>query len=133
MNEYVLYIPIYVCTKSEVIAYIFSIKVKCHQYWPRSAFEGSNVAEYGPLRVKLVEESKKNHQVMRTFTLSKVGIPEERIVKQYHFTSWPDYGAPSSPGPLLEFVDEVRSDYNPFEGPMVVHCRLVYCQLKYEE
>ena len=76
--------------------------------------------------MKFVEESSKGYQVIRTFTLND-GSKEKTLI-QYHFISWPDYGVPSSAGPLLMFVDEVRSDYNLFEGPMVVHCRLVYCQ-----
>ena len=103
-------------------------KVKCHQYWP---VEGENIIEYGPLQVKFVEESSKDHQVIRTFILSEGG--KEKALIQYHFTSWPDYGVPSSAGKLLEFMDEVKKGYDPFEGPMVVHCRLVRYQLKYEE
>ena len=98
-------------------------KAKCHQYWPESTFDGENVIEYGPLKVKFIEESSKSHQVIRTFTLSEDG--KEKTVVQYHFTSWPDYRPLSSAGPLLIFVKEVKKGYDPFEGPMVIHCRLV--------
>ena len=73
--------------------------------------------------MKFVEESSKSYQVIRTFTLSD-GSKEKTLI-QYHFISWPDYGVPSSAGPLLMFVNGVKKAYDPFEGPMVVHCRLV--------
>lgn len=48
---------------------------------------------------------------------------EEREVKQFHFTVWPDHGVPEYPTALLAFRRRVRR-YNPVDaGPLVVHCR----------
>ena len=51
-------------------------------------------------------------------------IGEQRQVKQFHFTAWPDMGLPESPTPLLLFMQRAK-DYNPIEiqGPTIVHCR----------
>ena len=86
--------------------------------------------ECGPLQVKFVEESSKSYQVIRTFILSD-GSKEKSVI-QYHFTSWPDHGVPSSARQLLEFTEEVKKGYDPSEGPMVVHCRLVDYLIKYK-
>ena len=39
-----------------------------------------------------------------TFSLQKEGSKEERIVTQFHFTSWPDHGVPQYPTALLHFI-----------------------------
>ena len=48
---------------------------------------------------------------------------EEREVKQFHFTVWPDNGVPEYPTALLAFQRRVRA-YNSRDcGPLAVHCR----------
>ena len=62
---------------------------------------------------------------VRTFSVQMDGSKEERIVKQFHYTVWPDHGVPDYPTPLLQFVRKVSSS-NPINaGPVIVHCR--YC------
>ena len=62
---------------------------------------------------------------VRTFSLQMEGSKEERIVKQYHYTVWPDHGVPEYPTSLLQFVRKVMV-CNPLNaGPIVVHCRWV--------
>ena len=48
---------------------------------------------------------------------------DERVVKQFHFTAWPDHGVPSHPTPLLSLVRHTFSANRESIGPMVVHCR----------
>lgn len=49
---------------------------------------------------------------------------QSREVLQFHYTTWPDFGIPSSPVAFLQFLKQVRDsgaldvDY----GPAVVHC-----------
>ena len=69
-------------------------------------------------------ELKQEHYTIRTFTLSMPG-KESRLVKQYQFTSWPDHGVPIDAFALLEYLDVIRKEYQPSDGPMVVHCRYV--------
>ena len=46
------------------------------------------------------------------------------MVKQYHFTAWPDHGVPSDYEELLSFVRVSReaAKKNEHNGPLVVHC-----------
>ncbi|XP_070141552.1 tyrosine-protein phosphatase 99A-like [Drosophila kikkawai] len=46
----------------------------------------------------------------------------EKLVYQYHYTNWPDYGTPDHPLPVLNFIKK-SSAANPAEaGPIVVYC-----------
>lgn len=51
---------------------------------------------------------------------------EERSLRQYWYTSWPDQKTPDKAPPLLELVEEVeqaRAEAPPTSGPVIVHCR----------
>lgn len=51
---------------------------------------------------------------------------EERTLRQYWYTSWPDQKTPDKAPPLLELVQEVeraREEALPSSGPIIVHCR----------
>lgn len=51
---------------------------------------------------------------------------EERSLRQYWYTSWPDQKTPDKAPPLLELVQEVeraREEAPPSSGPTIVHCR----------
>ena len=51
---------------------------------------------------------------------------EERSLRQYWYTSWPDQKTPDKAPPLLELVQEVemaREDAPATSGPVIVHCR----------
>ena len=63
---------------------------------------------------------------IRTFSLQMDGSKEERIVKQFHYTVWPDHGVPEYPTPLLLFVRKVASCNPVNAGPVVVHCRYIH-------
>lgn len=81
------------------------------------------------------------HIIVRKFELYHKGHPwvRPREITQVHYSSWPDFGAPASPGQLLGLVEysnmaqrsavarteSTRSDEPESEGaihPMVVHC-----------
>ena len=45
-------------------------------------------------------------------------------VKQYHFTAWPEDGAPSSGAGMIDLIDQVtRTQAHTGNKPIVVHCR----------
>ena len=48
---------------------------------------------------------------------------ETRLVRQFHFTAWPDHGCPTYATSLIAFRKKVRSYDDPTAGPTVVHCR----------
>lgn len=72
-----------------------------------------------------MEELKQEHQVVRSFILSMPG-EESKHVKQYQFVSWPDHGVPIDGFALLEYLNHIKREYRPLDGPMLVHCRCVY-------
>ena len=81
------------------------------------------------------------HAIVRKFTLSHAAHPFSpmREITQVHYSSWPDFGAPASPGQLLGLVElsnlmqraassstqSTRSDEPEFDQdarPVLVHC-----------
>ena len=94
--------------------------MKCHRYWPESI---GRAMLYGQIRVQMQEELVLSEHTIRTFSLQQENSQDERIVKQYHFTAWPDFGVPEHPTPVLTFVRKVSAANPVNAGPMVVHCR----------
>ena len=47
--------------------------------------------------------------VVRTFHVTRTGQAIERIVKQFHFIAWPDFGVPADPAALLGFIRKVNN------------------------
>lgn len=49
---------------------------------------------------------------------------ESREIIQFHYTTWPDFGVPSSPTAFLDFLQKVRESgtLSSEFGPAVVHC-----------
>ncbi|XP_059151900.1 receptor-type tyrosine-protein phosphatase T-like [Physella acuta] len=91
-------------------------KKKCEQYWPD---EGSQ--KYGELTVLLVNVTKYSDFIIRTFELSKE-MENSRIVKQFHFTTWSDHGAPTYPTTLLSFRRKVINFKPDDSAPILSHC-----------
>jgi len=54
--------------------------------------------------------------------LDQSGSKEERIIKQFHYTTWPDFGVPEHPTPVLRFTRRVLANDQQDAGPIVVHC-----------
>ena len=53
----------------------------------------------------------------------QVSSEEVREVRQYHFTSWPDFGVPRHSTPLLYFLRRIRNAHHySNERPILVHC-----------
>ena len=46
----------------------------------------------------------------------------ERLLYHFHYTHWPDHGAPEHPLPVLNFIKESSAMNPPNAGPIVVHC-----------
>ena len=47
--------------------------------------------------------------VVRTFHITRTGQSVERIVKQFHFVAWPDFGVPADPAAILGFIRKVNN------------------------
>ncbi|XP_047145967.1 receptor-type tyrosine-protein phosphatase C isoform X1 [Hydra vulgaris] len=93
-------------------------KEKCCQYWPD---EGT--IKYSSVSVTLVKIDKTADYVIRLFHIQKIGGESEniRLVRQFHFVSWPDHGVPDYPTALLSLRRRVRRYYTD-DSPMLVHC-----------
>ncbi|KAH8303595.1 hypothetical protein KR018_005621 [Drosophila ironensis] len=100
-------------------------QVKCHLYWPTemgaaNALKLPNVK----LTVELVRCETYQNFVRRWFKLTDQESGNSREVMQFHYTTWPDFGIPSSPNAFLKFLQQVRDSgcLNSDVGPAVVHC-----------
>ena len=94
-------------------------QIKCHMYWPKV----KTAIEFGQITVYFQQELHQLHYTIRTFVLKKEA--DERIVTQFHFTVWPDFGVPKYSAPLLKFIRKVEANQSHNSGPMIVHCRYV--------
>ncbi|ESP03520.1 hypothetical protein LOTGIDRAFT_171307 [Lottia gigantea] len=103
---------------------------KATKYWPE---ENEGAKEYsfycGKLKVKLLKESKETEFITREMelvmeTLEGQMVESPRIIYQYHFQTWPDYGVPQDPGSVLKFLYTINSKQYSVEdaGPLIVHC-----------
>jgi len=91
---------------------------KCAGYWP--AVNAS--VQHGQYYIRCLSEQadEATEVVERRFRLECDGAPE-RILTQYHFVGWPDFGVP----PTGEGVFNILKKLDEFRGkgaPVVVHC-----------
>jgi len=88
----------------------------CHQYWPQAT---NKPCDYAGIEVNLLNEKKQ-----RDWTISQLQLrqgDEERTIKHFHFTSWPDYGVPQRPEILIQFVRAFQSEVKD-KDTAIVHC-----------
>ncbi|XP_077036024.1 receptor-type tyrosine-protein phosphatase eta isoform X5 [Agelaius phoeniceus] len=94
-------------------------RTKCEQYWP-----DKQPKSYGDIIVTMVSEVVLPEWTIRDFTVEKSNTAESHMVRQFHFTSWPDHGVPETTDLLINFrhlVHEYNSQ-NPVDSPTLVHC-----------
>uniref|UniRef100_A0A3P9KH08 protein-tyrosine-phosphatase n=1 Tax=Oryzias latipes TaxID=8090 RepID=A0A3P9KH08_ORYLA len=106
--------------RSPIIVMITNLEEKnekCVEYWPEDAVTHEGIG------IRVVSVTQEDDYSLRVFTL-KCG-EEQRRLKQYWYTSWPDQKTPDKAPPLLELVQEVeraREEAPPSSGPIIVHC-----------
>ncbi|XP_056097084.1 receptor-type tyrosine-protein phosphatase beta-like, partial [Rhinichthys klamathensis goyatoka] len=96
-------------------------RVKCDHYWP---FDQEPLY-YGDLIVQMQSESVLPEWTIREFKIcNEEHLSYSRVVRQFHYTVWPDHGVPEITQSLIQFVRTVRDYINrsPFSGATVVHC-----------
>ncbi|XP_048861461.1 receptor-type tyrosine-protein phosphatase beta-like isoform X2 [Brienomyrus brachyistius] len=96
-------------------------RVKCDRYWPVD----QDALYYGDLIVQMQSESVLPEWTIREFTIcNEDQVRYSRVVRQFHYTVWPDHGVPETTQSLVQFVRTVRDYINrtPSSGPTVVHC-----------
>ncbi|XP_030077735.1 tyrosine-protein phosphatase non-receptor type 7 isoform X2 [Microcaecilia unicolor] len=91
-------------------------KEKCVHYWPDG--EGN----YGQFKIYVQDTRECVEYTVRDLTIQAEG--EERQVKHFLYSSWPDHQTPESAKPLLRLTAEVeeRRKEATSKGPVIVHC-----------
>ncbi|CAN9512449.1 unnamed protein product [Ophioblennius macclurei] len=94
---------------------------KCAQYWP-----DQGCWTYGNIRVSVEDTMVLVDYTIRKFCIQQVGDVSgkkpQRLITQFHFTSWPDFGVPFTPIGMLKFLKKVKACNPPYAGAIVVHC-----------
>ncbi|XP_052344120.1 receptor-type tyrosine-protein phosphatase H [Oncorhynchus keta] len=95
-------------------------RTKCEQYWPLDY----TPCLYGDLLVTVRSEKRETNWTLREFVVKSRDTSEERPVKHFHFTAWPDHGVPEGTEALIQFRGLVRQhiESQKNSGPTVVHC-----------
>ncbi|KAG4065964.1 hypothetical protein HA402_006682 [Bradysia odoriphaga] len=107
-------------------------RTKCGQYWETD--EGGEW-EHGSFRVRTISVESNEEYTVSTLELTNSKTDESRIVSHWQFTSWPDYGVPSSAMAMINFLQRVREQQakmvkdmdDTWAGhgrgpPIIVHC-----------
>ncbi|XP_063374991.1 tyrosine-protein phosphatase 10D-like [Cydia amplana] len=89
---------------------------KCDRYWPYD----TRPVYYGDIAVTALNESRFPDWTITELLASRGA--EQRVVKHFHFTTWPDFGVPDPPTTLARFVRAFRERCPPDARPVVVHC-----------
>ncbi|KAL8587276.1 protein tyrosine phosphatase, non-receptor type 11 [Nucella lapillus] len=106
-------------------------KNKVVKYWPDENSENKQrewVSLSATFRVKFLSETSETDFIRRELLLirePKDGKPDDpRKIYQFHFQTWPDYGVPSEPGSVLNFLHMVNAQQEAITaaGPIIVHC-----------
>ncbi|KAA0189065.1 hypothetical protein HAZT_HAZT003432 [Hyalella azteca] len=87
---------------------------KCDHYWPYD----TQPAYYGDIQVTILNEM----DSLIEHDIHSQG-DQSRIIRHFHFTTWPDFGVPDPPQALVRFVRAFRERVPPDHRPIVVHCR----------
>ena len=66
------------------------------------------------------ETSQATEVVERKFRVECNGEPE-RVIIQYHFIGWPDFGVPSTGEGVFNILEKIK-EFKAKDAPIVVHC-----------
>ncbi|KAL5293273.1 PTPN2 family protein [Megaselia abdita] len=101
------------------------MQIKCHLYWPQKigAKNILNLTDVG-LTVEYMKCEQYTNYCKRIFKLTDTESKASREIIQFNYTTWPDFGIPSSPVAFLRFLEKVRESgaLSSDVGPAVVHC-----------
>ncbi|XP_026462528.1 tyrosine-protein phosphatase 10D-like [Ctenocephalides felis] len=89
---------------------------KCDHYWPYDTLP----AYYGDICVTILNDSHYLDWSVTEFMMTRGET--QRVMKHFHFTTWPDFGVPSPPQTLVRFARAFRERVGPEQRPVVVHC-----------
>ncbi|GBL87883.1 Tyrosine-protein phosphatase 10D [Araneus ventricosus] len=81
--------------------------------------------QFSPIKLRKMAVSKLGLQSFRDGRLDPSTYQlgdQSRIIRHFHFTTWPDFGVPDPPQTLVKFVRTFRDRILPDNKPIVVHC-----------
>ncbi|XP_071952980.1 uncharacterized protein [Antedon mediterranea] len=90
-------------------------KEKCKKYWP----DEQEMVVFDDITVTVTNEETTEDYTTRTVRIEEI---EQRTIKQFHFTQWPDKGVPKSASGLLRLIQKVKSVRGTSLTPVLVHC-----------
>ena len=107
------------CTIVMLTKCMENLKRKCAMYWVeegRTVFFQIAVTHTSSLHLV-------DYSVIKLSIIPVDYTGEKLEISLFQFVSWPDFGTPDSPAPLLHFRNKVR-EHHPYHAtnPMVVHC-----------
>lgn len=47
---------------------------------------------------------------------------EKQVIRQFHYTAWPDHGRPTSATPIIRMIEMFREHRKRHDIPFVIHC-----------
>lgn len=100
-------------------------QIKCHLYWPEKIGEEHKLElPEVQLAIEYTKCIEYKNFCKRTFRLIDLESGKSREVIQFHYTTWPDFGIPTSPLAFLQFLKEVRESgaLDKEVGPPIIHC-----------
>ncbi|KAK9530484.1 hypothetical protein VZT92_011980 [Zoarces viviparus] len=95
-------------------------RTKCERYWPAD----TKPCSFGALLVTIRSEQQEPNWTLREFRVKHGKTSEERTVRHFHFTAWPDHGVPQGAEVLIQFRELLRQhvEREGARAPTVVHC-----------
>ena len=110
-----------------LFAFQILFQIRCQRYWP----DEGELREYGLIKIHLQSQVINEMYTVRTFNIQHEGVSGEKIVRQFHYTAWPEFGVPKDMEAVVLFVKLLMKENQPDVGPMIIHCRLVpFCRVK---
>ncbi|XP_042885464.1 tyrosine-protein phosphatase 10D-like [Penaeus japonicus] len=89
---------------------------RCDHYWPYNM----QPVYYGDIQVTILNERYFPDWNVTEFRVCKGEV--RRVIRHFHFTTWPDFGVPDPPQTLVRFVRFFRERIGADQRPIVVHC-----------
>jgi len=92
---------------------------KCDHYWPY---------DNEPVVVGDITMTMTNESILSEWTVREINLQlgsKNRLIRQFHYTVWPDHGVPDPADTLVRFTRKVREFIDldaKWSGPTVVHC-----------
>ncbi|EGD81502.1 hypothetical protein PTSG_02219 [Salpingoeca rosetta] len=100
-------------------------QVKCARYWPTVRYNLEKKCgdkRWGDIRVAVMKGRKRKGYIETHLRVTKDS--QERMVRHYWFTDWPDHGVPESATNVINMLLDVQGYCKKADatGPPIVHC-----------